>query len=79
MGISALKSDEMQTVVFTYGRADCIGFLTSKDSYHRTALMTVLVCSKIPHSKEQSYVKGKGNTERGKSSAASFFQYCSRY
>lgn len=60
-------------VVFTYGPADCIGFLMSKDPYQRTALMTGLVSNKIPHNKEQSYFKRKGNTEREKSSASSFF------
>lgn len=54
MWISALESDEMQTVVFTYGHADYIGFLASQDTYQRTALMTGLVCNKIPHSEAQS-------------------------
>lgn len=79
MWISALKSDEMQTVVFTYGRADYIGFLTNQDTYQRTALMTGLVCNKIPPSKAQSYVKRKGNTEGKKAQLLPFFQYCSRY
>lgn len=63
----------MQTVVFTYGPADCIGFLRSKDPYQHTALMTGLVSKKIPHSKEQSHVTRKWNTEGEKSSASSFF------
>lgn len=58
-------------------RADYTGFLVSKDSCQRPALMTVLVCDEILHRIEQPYVKERGIKREKKLSLSIFFFFFS--